>query len=66
MLVEESVENVMNVIMKEHSSDELCDMETFKAMIRDFDESWSADKLKNTKLTAKAKGATSAKLAVSN
>ena len=46
MLLEKSVENVMNVIMKEHSSDELCDMETFKAMIRDFDESCSADTLK--------------------
>ena len=33
MLLEKSVENVMNVIMREHSSDELCDMETFKAMI---------------------------------
>ena len=56
MLLEESVENVMNVIMKEHSSDELCDMETFKAMIRDFDESWIADTLKKTKLAARNKG----------
>ena len=46
----------MNVIMKEHNSDELCDMETFKAMIRDFNESWSVDPLKKTKLTTKSKG----------
>ena len=46
----------MNAIMKEHSSNELCDMETFKAMIRDFNESWSADTLKRTKLAARSKG----------
>ena len=46
----------MSVIMKEHRSDELCDMETCKAMIRDFDESWNADTLKKTKLAARSKG----------
>ena len=56
MLLEKSVENVMNVIMKKHNSDELCDMETFKAMIRDFDESWSADTFKKTKTTTKSEG----------
>ena len=55
MLLEKSVENVMNVIMKGHNSDELCDMEMFKAMIRDLDESRSADTLKKAKLTAQRK-----------
>ena len=56
MLLEKSVGNVMNMIMKEYNSDELCDMETFKAMIRDFDESLSADTLKKMKLAARSKG----------
>ena len=56
MLLEKSVDLFTNVIMKEHNGDELCDMETFKAMIRDLDESWSADTLKKTKLIAKSKG----------
>ena len=46
MLLEKSSENVMNVILHSYNIDELCDIETFKAMIRDFDESWSADTLK--------------------
>ena len=50
------MQSVMNVVTKEHSSDELCDMETFKAMIRDLDESWSADTLKETKMAARNKG----------
>ena len=56
MVLETSVENVMNVIMKEHNSDELCDKETFKAMIRDVDGRWTADTLKKTKLAARSNG----------
>ena len=49
------MENVMSMIVKEHNSDELCDMETLKEIIRDLDEGWSANTRKKTELTAEDK-----------
>ena len=50
------MKSVMHVILKEHSSYKLCDIETFNAMIRDLDESWGADTLTKTKMAARNKG----------
>ena len=49
------MENIMSMITKDPDSDELCDIETFKEMIRDLDKNWSANTRKKTKLAAEDK-----------